>query len=131
MDKGHGTLSGKECEGPRGFLSPWGQLSQVLQERPGRARWPRPRLHAPQGSGGPGAPPLGETEQQAVGWGEHLFPGKEPLSSFQEEVTPSNPRLGEGSCLAERRWSRPEACCRVVRVITRCRCVSSCAPGLC
>lgn len=32
VGKGQGALSRKEHEGPRGFLSPWGQWSQVLQK---------------------------------------------------------------------------------------------------
>lgn len=32
MGKGQGALSRKGHEGPRGFLSPWGQWSQVLQK---------------------------------------------------------------------------------------------------
>ena len=71
-DKGQRALSRKECEGPRGFLPPWGQQSQVLQKK-GLEEWPRPKLPAPWGSGETQAP-LPQEGQRRQGWGQAPIP---------------------------------------------------------
>lgn len=85
MGKGQGALSRKGHEGPRGFLSPWRQWSQVLQKTAWKDSSGKNCLPACLQ-----APPLGEMWQHRRA-GNRLCPCKCPFSPFQLEVTPSSP----------------------------------------